>query len=117
MLIHLSDLVCLHHNISIHSRLGTSTQRRHHGADSRMRYIYFSSYNLRSFTTANNSQDCTSRKNRRPENQMSDSRVLCVVRRAVQVSQRSSEIGAGQNPWNGRNGGLKVWVVKCERLA
>ena len=36
---------------------------------------------------------------------------MCVVRRAVRVSQWSSEIGAEQNPWNGRNGGLKVWVV------
>jgi len=31
--------------------------------------------------------------------------------------QVSSEIGAEQNPWNGRNGGSKVWVAKCERLA
>ena len=36
---------------------------------------------------------------------------MYVVRRAVRVSQRLSEIGAEQNLWNGRNGGLKVWVV------
>jgi len=30
---------------------------------------------------------------------------VCVVRRAVRVSQRSSEIGAEQHPWNGGNGG------------
>jgi len=47
---------------------------------------------------------------------MSDSRVLCVVRRAVRVPQRSSEIGAEQNPWNARDGGSKLWVVRCERL-
>jgi len=29
------------------------------------------------------------------------------VRRAVRVSQRSSEIGTEQNPWNGGNGGLR----------
>ena len=41
---------------------------------------------------------------------------VCVVRRAVRVSQRSSEIGAEQNPWNGRNEGLKAWVVTWTRM-
>ena len=41
---------------------------------------------------------------------------VCVVRRAVQVSQRSSEIGTERNPWNGRDGGLNVWVVNWGAL-
>ena len=32
---------------------------------------------------------------------------VCIVRRAVRVSQRSSEIGAEQDPRNGRDGRLR----------
>ena len=41
---------------------------------------------------------------------------MCVVRRAVRVSQRSSEIGTERNPWNSGDGGLNVSVVNWGAL-
>jgi len=41
---------------------------------------------------------------------------VCVVQRAVRVSQQSSGIGTERNPWNGRDGGLNAWVVNWDAL-